>query len=66
MVLLTTFDSVAKYNDKLEAAGHRQPGGKPHGKRKGSVKYVGARLRPLPSDCEDNGCRSSYRDGNNG
>ena len=36
------FDLVAKYNDKLEAAGHRQPGGKPSGKRKGSVKYAGA------------------------
>jgi hypothetical protein len=36
------FDLVAKYNDKLAAAGHRQPGGKPSGKRKGSVKYAGA------------------------
>ena len=35
------FDLVAKYNDKLEAAGHTQPGGKPSGKRKGSVRYVG-------------------------
>ncbi len=36
------FDLVAKYNDKLAAAGHRQPGGKPSGKRKGSVRYAGA------------------------
>ncbi len=36
------FDLVAKYTDKLEAAAHRQPGGKPHGTRKGSVKYAGA------------------------
>ena len=47
------FDLVAKYNDKLEAAGHRQPGGKPHGKQQGSVKYAG--VRGKSSDCEDNG-----------
>ena len=39
--LLWCFDLVAKYNAKLEAAGHGQPGGKPRGTRKGSVQYVG-------------------------
>ena len=36
------FDLVAKYNDKLEAAEHRQPGGKPNGKQQGGAKYAGA------------------------
>ncbi len=36
------FGLVAKYNGKLTAEGHRQPGGKPTGKRKGSVRYAGA------------------------
>ena len=40
------FDLVAKYNDKLVAAGHRQPGGKPSGKRKGSVRYAYDMLAP--------------------
>ena len=36
------FDLVAKYNDKLAAAGHRQLGGKPTGTSKGRVRYAGA------------------------
>ena len=39
MVLSTRW--LTKYNAKLEAAGHGQPGGKPSGKRKGNVRYAG-------------------------